>query len=63
MQLAHNGLAENPIPMLMGSPTAIAETFAPYRELGFRTVIVRMPAPFDRETVDRLPEVRAALGG
>ena len=29
---------------------------------GFSTVIVRMPAPFDRETIDRLPEVPALLG-
>ena len=33
----------------------------PYVDLGFRHVIVRMPAPYDRETIDRLPELRAAL--
>ena len=48
---------------LLGSPETIAETLRPYLELGFSTVIVRMPAPFDRETIDRLPEVRALLGG
>jgi F420-dependent oxidoreductase-like protein len=62
-QLAHNGLEESAgVPLLMGSPTTIAETFRPYRELGFSVVIVRMPAPFDRETIDRLPEVLALLG-
>jgi alkanesulfonate monooxygenase SsuD/methylene tetrahydromethanopterin reductase-like flavin-dependent oxidoreductase (luciferase family) len=61
MQLRHNALEENPIPMLLGSPGTIAETLQPYLDLGFTTIIVRMPAPFDRETVDRLPEVRAAL--
>ena len=56
------GLPEpDDIPTLMGPPEAIAETFRPYRELGFSTVIVRMPAPFDRETIDRLPEVLALL--
>jgi F420-dependent oxidoreductase-like protein len=62
-QLAENGIPEpEDIPILMGPPEAIAETFRPYRELGFSTVIVRMPAPFDRETIDRLPEVLALLG-
>jgi F420-dependent oxidoreductase-like protein len=62
-QLAENGIPEpEDIPTLMGPPETIAESFAPYRELGFSTVIVRMPAPFDRETIDRLPEVTALLG-
>ena len=62
-QLAENGIPKpDDIPTLMGPPEAIAETFRPYRELGFSTVIVRMPAPFDRETIDRLPEVTALLG-
>ena len=63
-QLAHNAVAEDGgVPLLLGSPATIAETFRPYRELGFSTVIVRMPAPFDRETIDRLPEVLQLLGG
>ena len=62
-QLAENGIPEpEDIPTLMGPPEAIAETFRPYRDLGFSTVIVRMPAPFDRETIDRLPEVLSLLG-
>jgi F420-dependent oxidoreductase-like protein len=62
-QLAENGIPEpDDIPTLTGPPETIAETFRPYRELGFSTVIVRMPAPFDRETIDRLPEVTALLG-
>jgi F420-dependent oxidoreductase-like protein len=61
-QLAENGIPEpEVIPILMGPPETIAEAFRPYRELGFSTVIVRMPAPFDRETIDRLPEVTALL--
>lgn len=61
-QLAYNGIDEpEVIPTLMGPPETIAETFRPYRDLGFSTVIVRMPAPFDRETIDRLPEVLALV--
>jgi len=29
----------------------------PYVELGFRTVIVRLPAPYDKETIARMNEV------
>ncbi len=61
-QLAHNGMENlGGVPLLTGSPAAIAETLRPYLALGFGTVIVRMPAPFDRETIDRLPEVLALL--
>jgi F420-dependent oxidoreductase-like protein len=63
-QLAHNGLDDlGGVPLLTGSPAAIAEALQPYLTLGFSTVIVRMPAPFDRETIDRLPEVLALLPG
>jgi len=30
--------------------------------MGFETVIARLPAPYDRETIDRIGEVAAALG-
>jgi alkanesulfonate monooxygenase SsuD/methylene tetrahydromethanopterin reductase-like flavin-dependent oxidoreductase (luciferase family) len=50
------------VPHLLGSPDLIAEAVRPYLDLGFSTVIVRMPAPFDRETVDRMAEVAARLG-
>jgi hypothetical protein len=39
----------------------VAAAIAPYRDLGFRTVIARLPAPFDRETIDRIGEVGAIL--
>jgi F420-dependent oxidoreductase-like protein len=61
-QLAHNGLENlGGVPSLTGSPAAVVETLRPYLDLGFSTVIARMPAPFDRETIDRLPEVLALL--
>lgn len=45
----------------VGSPEQVAEAIRPYRDLGFSTVIVRMPAPYDRETIERMGEVRALL--
>ena len=62
--LAHNGLtAIEGVPVLLGEPAAIADRLRPYRELGFETVIVRFPAPFDRETIERIGEVQAHLDG
>jgi alkanesulfonate monooxygenase SsuD/methylene tetrahydromethanopterin reductase-like flavin-dependent oxidoreductase (luciferase family) len=37
-----------------GTPEEIAERMAPYVELGFRTVISEIPAPYDVETLERL---------
>lgn len=62
--LAHNGLtAIEGVPVLLGEPAAIADRLRPYRALGFEAVIVRLPAPFDRETIERVGEVRAQLDG
>jgi F420-dependent oxidoreductase-like protein len=61
--LAHNGLTEiTSVPILLGPPVAIADAIAPYREMGFRHVIARLPAPYDRETIARIGEVRELLG-
>jgi alkanesulfonate monooxygenase SsuD/methylene tetrahydromethanopterin reductase-like flavin-dependent oxidoreductase (luciferase family) len=63
-RFAVNGIENmGPMPHLAGPPSAIAEARAPVRDLGFRTVIVRLPAPFDEETLDRMPEVGALLDG
>jgi F420-dependent oxidoreductase-like protein len=62
-QLKHNGMENlSGAQTLTGPPAAIVETLQPYLDVGFSTVIVRMPAPFDRETIDRLPEVLVLLG-
>jgi len=62
--LATNHVADiNANPILLGPPDVVAERIAPYRDLGFSTVIVRLPAPFDRETIGRIGEVLALLGG
>jgi alkanesulfonate monooxygenase SsuD/methylene tetrahydromethanopterin reductase-like flavin-dependent oxidoreductase (luciferase family) len=49
------------VPHLYGPPAIIAEAIAPFRELGFETVIVRLPAPYDLETLERMSEVGALL--
>ena len=46
---------------LAGSPAEVAGTIRPYLDLGFETIIVRMPAPYDRETIERMAEVRDLL--
>jgi F420-dependent oxidoreductase-like protein len=61
--LAHNGAADlNGVPLLLGSPRQITDELRPYVELGFETMIARLPGPHDRETLARIGEVNAALG-
>jgi alkanesulfonate monooxygenase SsuD/methylene tetrahydromethanopterin reductase-like flavin-dependent oxidoreductase (luciferase family) len=47
--------------LLCGPPETIAAAWRPFVELGFRHLVVDFPAPYDRETLERLPEVRALL--
>ena len=48
----------------VGTPASIVEQLAPYVELGFRTIHFDLPAPFDRETLERMAgEVGPALAG
>jgi F420-dependent oxidoreductase-like protein len=49
-------------PLLLCSPAEAADRIRPYEEMGFSTVIVRMPAPYDRETIDRMAQVQELLG-
>jgi alkanesulfonate monooxygenase SsuD/methylene tetrahydromethanopterin reductase-like flavin-dependent oxidoreductase (luciferase family) len=61
--LEHNGVTamEGATIPLVGAPTEVADALRPYIDMGFETVIVRMPAPYDRETIDRMAEVRDLL--
>jgi alkanesulfonate monooxygenase SsuD/methylene tetrahydromethanopterin reductase-like flavin-dependent oxidoreductase (luciferase family) len=64
--LAFNGVGVTdlgPGPHIAGSPELAADVIRPYLELGFRTIIVRMSAPYDRETIARMGEVGAHLAG
>jgi alkanesulfonate monooxygenase SsuD/methylene tetrahydromethanopterin reductase-like flavin-dependent oxidoreductase (luciferase family) len=45
----------------VGSPDLIADELRPIVELGFRHVIVDAMAPYDAETLERLPDVRERL--
>jgi alkanesulfonate monooxygenase SsuD/methylene tetrahydromethanopterin reductase-like flavin-dependent oxidoreductase (luciferase family) len=47
--------------LIAGPPEAIAEAWRPYLEIGFRHMVVDFAAPHDRETLERLPEVRELL--
>ena len=61
--LERNGIADmGSVPVLLGSPDKVADQLRPYAELGFETVIVRMPAPYDRETIDRMALVQDRVG-
>ncbi|MDP9481810.1 MAG: TIGR03560 family F420-dependent LLM class oxidoreductase [Chloroflexota bacterium] len=55
------GIAGMNVPVLLGPPAEVATAILPYRRLGFATVIVRLPAPFDAETLARIGEVRTVL--
>jgi alkanesulfonate monooxygenase SsuD/methylene tetrahydromethanopterin reductase-like flavin-dependent oxidoreductase (luciferase family) len=62
---AANGdsLADDDDSAYLGSPVEIADRLRPFVELGFRHVIVDAMAPYDAETLERLPEVRERLAG
>jgi alkanesulfonate monooxygenase SsuD/methylene tetrahydromethanopterin reductase-like flavin-dependent oxidoreductase (luciferase family) len=63
-RFAFNGVENaGPGPHLFGPPTLVADAIRPFQELGFSTVIVRLPAPYDRETIERMPDANALLGG
>ena len=62
-ELMANNRAESAgnVPHLFGSPAEVADEIRLYVEMGFRTVIVRLPAPYDSETLARIGEVRELL--
>jgi alkanesulfonate monooxygenase SsuD/methylene tetrahydromethanopterin reductase-like flavin-dependent oxidoreductase (luciferase family) len=63
--LRHNGIEPDPqANPWIGPPAAVAERMRPFIELGFTHYIVDLPAPFDRETIERwVGEVRPLVGG
>ena len=61
-RLAHNGIETmTEVPIILGAPEAVATELRPFLDLGFAHVIVRMLPPYDRQTIDRLGELREAL--
>jgi alkanesulfonate monooxygenase SsuD/methylene tetrahydromethanopterin reductase-like flavin-dependent oxidoreductase (luciferase family) len=60
--LAHNGVSDEDFgSYFAGSPRQIADELRRFLALGFETVIVRMPAPYDRQTIERMREVADLL--
>lgn len=60
--MAHNGIESmGALPHLAGPPEVVADALRPYVAMGFTTIMVRMPAPYDHETIDRMGEVAALL--
>ncbi|MFI5291372.1 MAG: LLM class flavin-dependent oxidoreductase [Candidatus Limnocylindrales bacterium] len=45
----------------VGPPERIADRWRPFAELGVTLAIADLMAPYDRETIERLPQVRALL--
>ena len=62
-RLALNGSDDDPDPAVdfLGPEERVAEMWQPYLELGFTHLISDLPAPFDRETIERLPRLRALM--
>jgi F420-dependent oxidoreductase-like protein len=54
-------LDEDDDDVYVGSPEKIADELRPIVELGFRHLILDLMAPYDAETLDRLPELRERL--
>jgi F420-dependent oxidoreductase-like protein len=61
--LAHNGAEDITAEViLLGSPRELADALRPYVEMGFQTMIARLPGPHDRQTIARIHELNDALG-
>ena len=64
-RLARNGDDHDPDPEVdfLGPEERVAEMWRPFLELGFSHVIADLAAPFDHETIRRLPRLRALMAG
>ncbi len=64
-RLARHGDDYDPDPEVdfLGPEERVAEMWRPYLELGFTHLIPDLAAPFDRETIERLPHLRALVAG
>jgi alkanesulfonate monooxygenase SsuD/methylene tetrahydromethanopterin reductase-like flavin-dependent oxidoreductase (luciferase family) len=48
---------------ITGPPATVAAEVRPYMDAGFDHLIVALREPFDHHTIERLPELRAAIEG
>ena len=49
--------------VFVGSPQQIADELRPIVDVGFRHILIDAMAPYDAETLERLPQVRELLAG
>jgi alkanesulfonate monooxygenase SsuD/methylene tetrahydromethanopterin reductase-like flavin-dependent oxidoreductase (luciferase family) len=49
--------------VFVGSPQQIADELRPIVDVGFRHILIDAMAPYDAETLERLPHVRELLAG
>ena len=63
--LAGNGSGHQLDPEVdsFGSEEQVAEQWRRYVDLGFTHLVVDLPAPYDRETMERLPRLRELVAG
>ena len=61
--MRHHGGDPSKVAVVLGPPADVAAEIRPYFDSGFGQLVVALREPFDRETIDRLPELRAALEG
>jgi alkanesulfonate monooxygenase SsuD/methylene tetrahydromethanopterin reductase-like flavin-dependent oxidoreductase (luciferase family) len=64
-RLARHGEDHDPDPAVdfLGPEERVAELWRPFLELGFTHVIADLAGPFDHETIERLPRLRALVAG
>jgi alkanesulfonate monooxygenase SsuD/methylene tetrahydromethanopterin reductase-like flavin-dependent oxidoreductase (luciferase family) len=53
--MAAIGSSAAEMPAITGAPPRVAESLQRYVDAGFNTITIELPAPYDPETVDRLP--------
>jgi alkanesulfonate monooxygenase SsuD/methylene tetrahydromethanopterin reductase-like flavin-dependent oxidoreductase (luciferase family) len=60
--LRYHGLeGYEPSILAAGTPAAVAQALRAHVDIGFTHILVSMRAPFDHETIERMPEVRRLL--
>jgi F420-dependent oxidoreductase-like protein len=60
---ANGSTVEEDDQVFVGSPEKIADELRPIVEVGFRHILIDAMAPYDAETLERLPQVRELLDG
>ena len=60
--LRYHGLeGYEPSILAAGPPDTVAQAFRAHAEIGFKHILLSLRAPFDHETIERMPEVRRLL--